>query len=153
MSTTERSVTVQAPAEKVWALVSDLPSMGELSPENTGGRWTGGATGPAVGARFKGSNRNGFRRWSTTVQVTRCEPGRAFAFDVSYLGIPVATWSYDVVPDGPGACTVTEGWVDRRPGWFKKPAGLATGVVDRGDATVGEGMERTLAALKQAAER
>ena len=67
---------IAAPAEKVWALVSDLPRMGEWSPENAGGTWAKGATGPALGAVFKGTNKNGFRRWSTTVTVVACEPGQ-----------------------------------------------------------------------------
>ena len=64
-----RTTTVRATPQEAYALVSDLPRMGELSPENTGGRWLKGATGPAVGARFKGTNRNGVRRWSTTATV------------------------------------------------------------------------------------
>jgi hypothetical protein len=152
MTEISRNVMVRAPAEQVWALVSDLPGMGALSPENTGGRWLGGAEGPAVGARFRGHNRNGWRRWSTTVTVTRCEPGRSFAFAVSYAGIPVAEWSYDLVAEE-GGCLLTERWEDRRPAWFKRPAGLATGVLDRGEDTTGANMERTLAAVKQTAER
>ena len=42
--------TVQAPPERVWELVSDITRAGEWSPEATGGRWRGDATGPAVGA-------------------------------------------------------------------------------------------------------
>lgn len=148
-----RSVRVEAPAQRVWELVSDLPSMGALSPENTGGRWRAGATGPAVGASFRGSNRNGWRRWSTSVTVTRCEPGRAFAFAVSSTGVPVSEWAYDITADGQDACTVIESWADRRPRWFRRPAGLATGVKDRGEQTTGDNIERTLAALKQMAER
>lgn len=144
---------MEAPADRVWALVSDLPAMGALSPENTGGTWLGGATGPAVGARFRGSNRNGWRRWSTSVKVTRCEPGRTFGFAVSFTGIPVSEWAYQVEPDGEAACTVTESWSDRRPGWFKGPAALTTGVRDRGEQTTGANLESTLAALKQLAER
>ena len=56
---------IAAPAEKVWALVTDLPRMGEWSPENAGGKWVKGATGPALGSVFQGNNKNGFRRWST----------------------------------------------------------------------------------------
>ena len=134
-----RSVRIEAPAERVWELVSDLPGMGALSPENTGGTWRGGATGPAVGARFRGSNRNGWRRWSTRVQVTRCEPGRSFALAVSSIGIPVSEWAYDITADGDGACVVVESLADRRPGWFKKPAGVVTGVLrDRGEESTGE---------------
>ena len=66
---------IAAPAETVWALVSDLPRMGEWSPENAGGKWVKGATGPALGAVFEGTNKNGFRRWSTMVTVIACEPG------------------------------------------------------------------------------
>lgn len=152
MSQVSRTVDVNAAPDRVWALVSDLPAMGELSSENVGGRWVGGATGPAVGARFKGRNRNGLRRWSTSVTVTRCEPAKHFAFSVSYLGIPVSEWSYDLQPT-PAGCRVTEGWSDRRPGWFKKPGGLATGVPDRGEGTVGAVIEDTLAKVKQKAER
>ncbi len=150
MTSISRSTQIAAPAEKVWALVSDLPGMGALSPENTGGKWLGGATGPTVGARFKGTNKNGVRRWSTSVQVVRSEPGKAFAFAVSYLGVPVANWSYVLEPATSG-CTVTETWEDRRPGWFAKVGGLATGVTDREDATA-TNLEATLAALKAAAE-
>lgn len=151
--TVSRSVQVQAPAQRVWELVSDLPGMGRLSDENVGGSWRRGATGPAVGARFRGKNAHGWRRWSTDVLVTRCEPGRTFAFAVSSFGIPVAEWSYDVTAEGERACSVTESWTDRRPGWFKKPAGMVTGVLQRDDQVAASSMERTLEALRQLAER
>ncbi len=112
-----------------------------------------GATGPVVGARFRGTNRNGWRRWSTNVRVTHAVADRAFAFSVSSFGIPVSDWSYDVASDGDAACTVTESWVDRRPGWFRFPAGLATGVRDRGEQTTAAGIDRTLAAVKARLER
>ncbi|MFM8383175.1 MAG: SRPBCC family protein, partial [Actinomycetota bacterium] len=54
---------VAAPPERIWAMVSDLPRMGEWSPENQGGEWLNGATGPAVGVRFKGQNKNGKKSW------------------------------------------------------------------------------------------
>ena len=46
----------------LYELVADLPSMGRISPENTGGKWVGGATTPRVGARFRGTNQAGWRR-------------------------------------------------------------------------------------------
>jgi hypothetical protein len=152
--TISRSVHVQAPPRKVWDLVSDLPGMGRLSPENTGGTWRRGATGPAVGAVFKGHNRNGIRRWSTTVTVLQCEPGSRFSFAVSsYLKIPVSEWSYQIAPAADGGCEVTETWADRRPRWFKGPAGVVTGVLHRDDATTAVNLERTLATLKAVAEQ
>jgi len=145
-----RSIDIDAPATRVWDLLSDLPGMGRLSPENAGGSWQGGAAGPVLGARFRGSNRRGWRRWSTAVVVTACEPGRRFAFDVSSLGMQVARWSYDVV-ERPGGCSVTETWQDRRGAVMTTLGTLATGVTDRA-ASTGKNLEQTLQALKALAE-
>ena len=77
----EVSLRIEAPPEAVYAIVTDIAQMGRLSPECTGGQWLGGATGPAVGARFKGSNKRGRARWSTTNTVVEAEPGRVFSFE------------------------------------------------------------------------
>lgn len=138
-------------AKAAYDLVSDLPRMGELSPENLGGRWVRGASGPAVGARFRGRNRNGWRRWSTSVRVTAADPGRELAFVVHAAGVvPVSRWRY-VFADGEGGCTISETWTDQRPGWFKGPAGLVTGVMDR-EAATAVGIEHTLARVKAVLE-
>ena len=75
----------------MWALVTDLPRMGEWSPENAGGKWVKGATGPALGAVFEGTNKNGFRRWTTNVTVIGCEPNKLFEFAVTSGPLEVAT--------------------------------------------------------------
>lgn len=141
---------IHARPETVWALVSDLPRMGEWSDENQGGEWIRGATGPAVGARFRGANRNGFRRWKTLVTVTDSQPGERFAFDVTLAGMPISSWSYDIEPTEQG-CRVTEQWTDRRPGWFGPFARLATGVADRAEHTR-VAMANTLERVAAAAE-
>ena len=151
MGTVSRTVRIAAPPDRVWDVLSDLPSMGERSPENTGGRWAGGATGPTVGARFKGANRQGKRQWKTDVEVVRSVRGEQFAFRVSSVGLAVAEWSYDIAPDGAGGCTVTETWTDRRGGLVKRVGSLLTGVTDR-DAFTATSIEQTLAAIKQQAE-
>ena len=148
-----RSTTIEAPADLIWSLVSDLPAMGSLSPENVGGEWRRGATGPVVGARFRGHNRKGWRRWSTNVLVTKCEPAQSFAIAVSSFGIPVAEWAYEISKDASGSCTVAESWADRRPSWFKRPASLVTGGGYTDTADVAANLDSTLAALKQTAER
>jgi hypothetical protein len=149
---TSISVTqaIAAPPDTVWTLVSDLPRMGEWSPENTGGTWTGGADGPAVDARFKGTNALGKKSWNTAVKVTRCEPGRAFEFDVTAFGLAVATWGYVIEPSDTG-CVVTETWTDNRGRVVKTVGGAKTGVHDRETANRAN-MERTLANLAAAAE-
>lgn len=149
-SRVSRSVDVAAPAARVWELVSDLPGMGAFSPENTGGSWAGGTSGPAVGAVFHGRNAQGSRTWSTRSKVVRCEPARAFAFEVSSVGLPVAQWTYELAETATG-CTVTETWDDRRGRLVSFAGKLLTGVDDR-EAFTATSIEQTLAAVKQRAE-
>ncbi len=109
---------IAAPAEKVWALVSDLPRMGEWSPENDGGSWAKGATGPATGAVFKGRNRNGLRRWTTTATVVDCQPGKAFEIAITFGPLAVANWRYEFEDTAEG-CRVTESWLDHRTSFMR----------------------------------
>ena len=153
MATTEKvsaSTDIAADPKIVYDLISDLARMGEWSPENRGGKWRGGATGPEVGAKFKGKNKLGWRSWSTDVVITEAKAPETFAFKVSALGMPVAVWSYDITPTATG-CTVTESFADSRSGFLKKVAPLLTGVKDR-DVHNKTCMETTLANLKKAAE-
>jgi hypothetical protein len=105
---------------------------------------------------FKGRNRNGIHRWTTRCTVTDAEPGQVFAFDVHYLGLPIARWRYDITAAhgndaaGPG-CRVTERTWDRRPRWFTKTAWLGTGIRDR-DSANAEHIKQTLRRLKAKAE-
>jgi hypothetical protein len=145
------STHIEAAPETVYALVSDLPRMGEWSPENTGGTWLGGATAAAPGVRFKGRNKNGSRSWSTTVKIVEADPGKAFAFDVTAgPGLKVAHWSYRITPSGSG-CDVTETWDDQRGGIIKTLGGVLSGVSDRATFTK-TSIETTLANLKAVAE-
>ena len=150
MSDVQVSADIAAPADKVWTLVSDLPRMGEWSPENTGGKWIDGATGPTVGAKFRGTNRKGLRRWSTTCTVTAADKGSRFSFEVTYGPLRISTWDYTLTANG-ATTTVTEEWTDRRPMWMKLGSGPVMGVRDR-EAHNRKGMEQTLARLKAAAE-
>ena len=150
--TEEVSVTreIAAPAEQVWAMVSDVTRMGEWSPENEGGTWIGESAGARPGAKFRATNRVGKRKWTTVGTVVDAEPGRRFTFQVSSMGLKVSEWGYAFEPTGTG-CRVTETWVDRRPGLFKPIARMATGVADRA-AHNRAGMEQTLERLARAAE-
>jgi hypothetical protein len=145
------SKDVAAPPEVVWEMVTDLPRMGEWSPESQGGHWRDGVEKPAVGARFTGSNRNGLFRWKTNATVVEMMPRTVFSFDVSVLGIAVSNWRYEIEPTDSG-CTVTETWTDHRARWFAAFALLATGVGDR-ESHNRETMETTLDALAAAAEK
>ncbi len=142
-------VTIDADPATVYGLITDLATLASLSPESAGMKWRkGNAATP--GAVFTGANRNGFRRWTTTCTVTDADPGKTFAFDVRYLGQPIAHWRYDIAPDQDG-CRVTEQTWDQRKPWMAKAGGLATGVADRGTAN-DDNMRATLARLKTTAE-
>jgi hypothetical protein len=143
-------ITIHASTQQVYSLITDLPTMAELAEETVSMRWCRGDTA-APGAVFKGTNRNGGRSWTTTCTVTDAQPGQVFAFDVKSLVLPVAHWRYEITPTE-GGCTVTESMWDRRPGWFKGVAGLATGVRDR-DSANADHIRVTLERLKAHAER
>ena len=139
---------IAAPAEKVWDLVVDLPRMGEWSPENAGGKWVKGSTAPALGAVFEGTNKNGIRRWSTTVTIVAFEPHRVFEFAVTSGPLAVANWRYELEETDTG-CRVTESWVDLRKRWF---ATIARLMGDHSAPHAEQEMAATLANLAVAVE-
>lgn len=144
------SSPIAADARVLYGLVSDITQMGRWSPENTGGRWLDGGTAPTVGARFRGDNKHGWRRWSTTCTVTDAEPGRRFGFHVRFGIYPISQWTYEFAPQG-GTTVVTESWTDLRPGWMRLLSGPVMGITDRA-AHNREGMQATLEELRRAAE-
>lgn len=148
----EVRIDIAAAPSTLYSMVSDVTRMGEWSPESVGCDWIGGASGPAVGARFKGKNQLGRHRWSTVNEVVEAQPGKAFAFRTSSMGLRVAEWRYRFDGDeAAGTCTVTESWTDQRGAIITLGGRFATGVADR-DAHNRDGMRQTLAALKAAAE-
>jgi len=95
---------MSAPPAAIWAIVTDVTGIGRFSPETFDAEWLDGATGPAVGARFRGHvKRNGWGPvYWTTCEVVACEPEREFAFAVVNRGRPVNTWRYHLEPAGDG---------------------------------------------------
>jgi uncharacterized protein YndB with AHSA1/START domain len=146
----EVSQEINAPAEEVWAMVSDLTRMGEWSPENEGATWLHGATGPRVGAKFRGVNRNGKKRWKTAGRIVESQPGRLFVFRIAVARLPIAEWRYAFETTGNG-CRVTETWIDQRGRIATTLGKPVSGVADRATHNRAT-MERTLVCLKAAAE-
>jgi hypothetical protein len=138
----EVSKVVSASPEQVYALVSDLPSMGRFSPENTGGKWVKGATGPTTGAKFEGTNALGKKKWKTLATVTTAQPGKEFAFDVVAARCKVAGWGF-ALESAEGGTRVTHYWDDHRNPLIAKLTGLALGVKDRPSHNQAN-MERTM---------
>ncbi len=149
------SITIAAEPTVVFGLVTDLPRMGEWSPENTGGSWQNGATAAAVGARFLGNNANAEagKSWDVAVVVTELEEPHRFAFKTVFRGLTLAHWIYEIVP-GTEGCTVTETWVDTRNRTMARLLGKKiTGIpgLSRAEFTR-RSIATTLANLKQTAE-
>jgi hypothetical protein len=146
------TVHMAAPPDRIWELVSDVTRIGSYSPETFEAEWVDGATGPAVGAKFRGHvkrNQKGPIYW-TTCTVTVCEPGKAFAFGVGSPGkAPLNVWRYDIVAAGDG-CDVTESFTLKAAWWLRlywSLLGWARGKTNR------EGMRTTLERMKAEVER
>lgn len=146
------AVVIGAPPERVWDVVTDVTRTGEWSPENVGGEWLDGASGAAAGARFRGTNRRGRTRWSTTCEVLVADRGRQFAFATGSAAKPQTVWRYVLEPEGDGT-RVTESFE------LVKPLGpasrlatrLTTGVRDRRQ-DLEDNVRASLAALKRVVE-
>jgi len=151
----EATLHVNAPPERLYGLVSDVTRMGEWSPETVRCRWLDGATGPTVGARFKGTNRRALMRWSTTPRVVAAEPGREFAFEVEdrLNHRELTKWRYQFDPALGGSTDVTESFemASDLPRYIAFIQRSLMGIKDR-KADLEAGMQRTLERIKAVAE-
>lgn len=141
------TVHIDAPPEQVWDLVADVTKIGRYSPETFEAEWLDGATGPAVGVRFRGHvkrNQKGPTYWATCV-ITECEPNRVFEFTVGpSVEKGLNTWRYELQAAG-GGTDVTESFrlkdaLPMKVYWAL--LGWARGKTNR------EGMRRTLEGMK-----
>jgi hypothetical protein len=103
-----------------------------------------------VGARFKGSNKRRWARWSTTNKVVEAEPGVAFSFETQQSGI---RWTYRMQPDG-GGTLVSESRAafKDRPAVARVFTKLFLGGLEEHDDELRAGMRQTLERLKAVAE-
>ncbi|OIJ64346.1 SRPBCC family protein [Streptomyces mangrovisoli] len=110
---------IEAPPERVWALVSDIRLMPRLSSELREVEWLDGATAAECGTRFVGRNAHpAYGSWETTSTVMECEAPRRFCWAVGDPGHPAGRWRFTLTPEGSG--TVLEQWAQMGPG----PSGL-----------------------------
>lgn len=147
----ETSVEIDATPAAVYALVSDVPRMGEWSPENVGADWTSDAPG-TKGSTFEGHNRIGEREWSVPCTVSQAQVGACFEWETRPDDPegPYVRWTYRMAANDQGGTTLTEIWdVLSLPPTLQPltPEQLAA----RADV-VRAGMAETLAAIKAAAE-
>src|SRR5262245_16366759 len=144
----EVSLVVDALPDVVYGVVSDVTRMGEWSPETTKCVWLDGATGPAVGARFKGTNKRGFISWATKPTVIAADPGREFAFDVD----TDTRWTYRIEPDGSGSKLTESFEMLRDIRWYYAFAERWLMRVKDRRADLERGMTETLERIKRVVE-
>jgi hypothetical protein len=141
---------VNAAPERIYGLVSNLPRMGEWSPECQRVEWEGGASGPAAGTTFVGHNKGGPRglmKWSRRGRVLVADPGREFAFVTEEGGRESTIWRY-LFEAVDGGTRVTESYeVKRIPVWAR-----IVDIPTNRARELSEGMEHTLTRLKTTAE-
>jgi len=143
----QATIHINAPPEKVYAMITDVTRMGEWSPETYKCEWIEGASGPAVGARFKGSNKRGIVRWSTKPTVKVADPGKEFTFETGRPGKEDTRWTYRVAPKD-GGTELTESFESLRYTLFFKivsPPKMRTRQLQ-------EGVEKTVDRIKHVAE-
>lgn len=148
----EATVLIADHPDRIYSLISDITRTGEWSPENTGGVWLDGATEPAVGGRFRGTNRRGKTRWATTCEVIAAEPGREFAFVTGSAKKPETVWRYRLEREG-NQTRVTESFeLIKRLGPVSRLVTRMTIGVDDRRADLEENLRVSLEQLKRIVE-
>ncbi|MCX6499683.1 MAG: SRPBCC family protein [Arthrobacter sp.] len=145
------SVTVNASAETLYDLVSDITRTGEWSPVCKSCWWDDAESAGDVGAWFTGRNELPQRSWETRSQVVAAERGREFAWVV---GGKYVRWGFALSPADSGT-VLSESWEFLPEGiaMFREKFG------DKADAQIADrtqqaldGIPRTLSAIKRIAE-
>jgi len=123
----QSQVEIAAPAEKVWAVVSDVMRTPEWSPVCHSVEWIPPSNAVEVGARFQGHNKLRVFRWSRECVIDVVEPPRAFAFHTVVDGAEATRWRYTLAPGGDGHTMLTETYhavaAPRWVWWLRKLGG------------------------------
>jgi hypothetical protein len=145
----QASIEIAAAPASVYDLVADITRMGEWSPECYRCEWVGDVQEPVVGARFRGHNRMGLLRWSTTCQIVTADRGREFAFTVMHEGNDREStrWRYCLGAAGTGTL-LTESFEFV---WCPLPSRIGEFFLPRG-RVLREGVIKTVERIRAMAE-
>ena len=147
----QESTIVEASADFLYDLLSDITRTGEWSPVCTLCWWDDEADAGRVGAWFTGRNELPHRTWETRSEVVTAERGREFAWVV---GGSFVRWGFSFAAAESGT-VLTESW-DFLPGgitMFEEKFGkeAPAQITDRTQQAL-DGIPKTLAAIKRIAE-
>lgn len=122
--------------------------MGRWSPECHRCEWLDERGRP--GSRFRGHNRRGLARWTTTAELQVAQPGVEFTFVMLHGDKHSTKWSYTFEDHGDRA-TLTEGFESV----YTPPliAFAERTVLRHRQRQLEDGMARTLGAIKRTAEQ
>jgi uncharacterized protein YndB with AHSA1/START domain len=144
----QTQVDIDAPAAKVWALVSDFRRMPQWSPQC---RWMRPLGPLRAGTRTFNLNRRNRMFWPTTCTVVEVVPEKKLAFRVNANG---TVWSYELEPNGQGTRVVESRHAENG---VTAISNLTVNALLGGTASFErellEGMNTSLARIKAAAEK
>jgi uncharacterized protein YndB with AHSA1/START domain len=152
------SITIAAPPEEVYGIVSDVTRIGELSPVCKSATWDDPGQAGKEGAWFTGHNVINDYSWDTHCKVVAGAPSREFTWinhGPKDRSTELVRWGFTFEPEGDGT-KVTETW---------QVLPAYTGFVSDGNPDVDvkaridgmhqmarDGIKETLANLKKVAE-
>jgi uncharacterized protein YndB with AHSA1/START domain len=143
----QAQIDINAPVEKVWALISDFNRMPQWSPQCRLMK----ALGPLKnGTRTVNLNRRNFLFWPTTSTITEVIPEKKLAFRVNTNN---TIWSYELEPTANGTRVLESRHAENGV----KPAANFTvnalfGGVSNFERELVDGMNMSLERIKAAAE-
>src|SRR6185312_2878153 len=144
----QAQIDIDAPVDKVWALITDLRRMPKWSPQCRMMK----SLGPLRhGTRTINVNRRNWLFWTTTSTITELVPQKKFAFRVNTNN---TIWSYELEPTETGTRVVESRHAENGV----KPASnalvnLLFGGVPSFEDELLDGMNASLARIKAAAEK
>ncbi len=144
----QAQIDIDAPAAKVWALISDLRRMPQWSPQCRSMK----PLGPLrQGTRTLNLNRRNRLFWTTTCTVVEVIPEKKLAFRVNANR---TIWSYELEPNGEGTRVIESRHAENGVTAFSNLSVNALfGGTDKFERELLEGMNTSLANIKAAAEK
>lgn len=114
--TTEVSRVLAASPAELWEHLADINLPAQFSSEFQGAEWLDGATEPALGARFRGTNEHRVvGRWQVVCTIVEYEPERLIGWAVEDPADPAARWRFTLEAVDGG--TLVTQWCQLGPGY------------------------------------